>query len=262
MSTLNPSDASQLKQVLGEEAFARLAQQAIPDIPAPVRKNQAAFDTAVAALIDHTALKPETTAADVRRLCQEALLYRFASVCVNPCWVPLAAEQTAGSTVIVCTVVGFPLGASQTEIKRAEAETALRGGAGEIDMVMNVGALRSGDLETVRRDIFQVAEACRAAGAKLKVILETALLTDDEKTAACVLSKLAGASYVKTSTGFGPGGATEHDVALMRGVVGQELGVKASGGVRTLEDLRRMAAAGANRIGTSASVAIIEATAA
>jgi deoxyribose-phosphate aldolase len=219
------------------------------------------IDASIARLIDHTILKPDATRADVVKVCQEARKYQFASVCVNPYWVPLVAAELAGSPVKVCTVVGFPLGATTTESKIAETEAALRVGAQEIDMVMNVGALRSGDQEAVKQDIHGVAEASHRAGAILKVILETALLDDNQKATACTLAKLAGADFVKTSTGFGPSGATAHDVALMRLVVGPDMGVKASGGIRTLEDVRKMAAAGATRIGASASVKIVEATA-
>ena len=174
--------------------------------------------------------------------------------------VSLVAAELAGSPVKVCTVVGFPLGATTTESKICETEAAVRVGAQEIDMVMNVGALRSGDQEAVRQDIHGVVEASHRAGAIVKVILETALLDDNQKATACALAKLAGADFVKTSTGFGPSGATAHDVALMRLVVGPDMGVKASGGVRTLEDVEKMAAAGASRIGASASVKIVEAT--
>jgi deoxyribose-phosphate aldolase len=219
-------------------------------------------DPAVAALIDHTILKPEATRADVIKVCREARQYGFASVCVNPYWVPLVKAELNGSPVKVCTVVGFPLGATSTEAKVGETAAALRAGAQEIDMVVNVGALRSGEPEAVRTDIREVVKIAHEAGAIVKVILETALLDDNQKVAACSLAKLAGADFVKTSTGFGPSGATAHDVALMRQVVGPEMGVKASGGIRTLEDLRTMAAAGASRIGASASVKIVEATAA
>lgn len=220
------------------------------------------IDPAVAALIDHTILKPEATRADVLKVCREARQYNFASVCVNPYWVPLVTAELAGSKVKVCTVVGFPLGATSTEAKVAETAAALRAGAQEIDMVINVGALRSGDHEAVKLDIRQVVKVSHEAGAKVKVILETALLNDNEKAVACTLAKLAGADFVKTSTGFSKSGATAHDVALMRSVVGPEMGIKAAGGIRTLEDVRQMTAAGATRIGASASVKIIEATAA
>jgi deoxyribose-phosphate aldolase len=219
------------------------------------------IDPAIAGLIDHTILRPDATRADVVKVCQEARKYNFASVCVNPYWVGVVAAELRHSPVKVCTVVGFPLGATTTESKIGETEIALRVGAQEIDMVINVGALRSGDLETVRQDIKGVADAAHRAGAIVKVILETALLDDNQKAIASTLAKLAGADFVKTSTGFASGGATAHDVALMRLVVGSEMGVKASGGIRTLEDLQKMAAAGATRIGASASVKIVEATA-
>ena len=220
------------------------------------------IDPTVAALIDHTILKPEATRADVAKVCREARQYNFASVCVNPYWVPLVRAELAGSPVKVCTVVGFPLGATSTEAKVAEAAAAVRAGAQEVDMVINVGALRSGDHEAVKLDIAQVVKVSHEAGAIVKVILETALLDDNQKAVACTLSKLAGADFVKTSTGFGPSGATAHDIALMRSVVGPDMGVKAAGGIRTLHDLQTMTAAGATRIGASASVKIVEATAA
>jgi deoxyribose-phosphate aldolase len=220
------------------------------------------FDSSIAALIDHTLLKPEATASDIRKVCAEARHYGFASVCVNPYWVRLVAEELVGSTVKVCSVIGFPLGASATQIKVAETAAAIRDGAQEIDMVLNIGALRGGDPDAVRSDIHAVVEIAHACGAIVKVILETALLDDEQKVAASLLAKEAGADFVKTSTGFGPGGATAADVALMRRTVGPAMGVKASGGVRTLEDLKTMAAAGANRVGASASVKIVEATAA
>jgi deoxyribose-phosphate aldolase len=220
------------------------------------------IDPAIAALIDHTILKPEATRDDVVKICREARQYGFASVCVNPYWVPLVRAELAGSAVKVCTVVGFPLGATSTEAKVAETAAAVRVGAQEIDMVINVGALRSGDLDAVRQDIRRVVETAHEAGAIVKTILETALLDDAQKTAACKLAQQAGADFVKTSTGFGTAGATAHDVALMRGVVGPGMGVKAAGGIRTLSDLRAMTAAGATRIGASASIKIVEATAA
>ena len=213
----------------------------------------------LAGIIDHTILKPESTAAEVRRVCAEARKYRFASVCVNPCWVALVASELRGTPVKVCTVVGFPLGANTTETKMAETVAAIRVGAQEIDMVMNVGALRSADEIAVQNDIRGVVEVAHRGGALLKVILETALLTDDQKIAACRIAKQAGADFVKTSTGFGPGGATTADIRLMRDTVGPAMGVKASGGIRTLEDLRSMVAAGASRVGASASVSIVEA---
>jgi len=213
----------------------------------------------IAALIDHTLLKPQATVADIRGLCQEARRYGFATVCVNPCWVSVAAAELDGSSVQVAAVAGFPLGANTTDIKVAETERALMDGAREIDMVLNIGELCAGNLDAVRADIAAVVAAAHARGALVKVILETALLTDDQKIAACTICKVAGADFVKTSTGFSTHGATAHDVALMRRAVGPDIGVKASGGIRTLEDLEAMRAAGANRIGTSAGVQIVEA---
>jgi deoxyribose-phosphate aldolase len=219
------------------------------------------IDPSIASLIDHTVLKPDATRTDIVKLCREARQYSFASVCVNPYWIPVVKAELSGSPVKTCTVVGFPLGANMTAVKRAETEAACRAGAEEIDMVINVGALRGGDHDAVKLDIASVVEIAHSAGAIVKVILETALLDDNQKAIACTLSKLAGADFVKTSTGFGPSGATVHDIALMRSIVGPGMGVKASGGVRTLDDLKAMAAAGATRIGASASVKIIEATA-
>ena len=216
---------------------------------------------AMARLIDHTILKPEATRAQVEQICQQALAHGFASVCVNPYWVPLVAAELAGSDVSVCTVVGFPLGATSTAAKVAETGITLGDGAREIDMVLNVGALRSGDLDIVQRDIAAVVEAAHGGGAIVKVILETALLEDAQKLSACRLAVTAGADFVKTSTGFAASGARVEDVALMREAVGLALGVKASGGIRTLADVERMVAAGATRIGTSAGVAIVEAAA-
>jgi len=218
------------------------------------------IDPSIAGLIDHTLLKPEATRDDIVKVCKEARRYNFASVCINPYWVPLVAAQLAGSPVKVCTVIGFPLGATSTEAKVAETEAALRVGAQEIDMVQNVGALRSGDHDAVKADIAAVVEITHAAGAIVKVILETALLDDNQKVMASMLAKMAKADFVKTSTGFGPSGANAHDVELMRMTVGPDMGVKASGGIRTLEDVKKMAAAGATRIGASASVRIVEAT--
>lgn len=211
----------------------------------------------LAQYIDHTLLTPEATADDIDRLCDEAERYRFASVCINPTWVRRAANNLRGTGVPVCTVIGFPLGATTTEVKAMEARKALRDGAREIDMVINIGALRSGDQELVYNDIAKVADAAHEVGAICKVILETALLTDEEKVIASALARRARADFVKTSTGFGPGGATVYDVALMRETVGPEMGVKASGGVRTAGDAEDMIAAGATRIGASAGVQIV-----
>lgn len=212
----------------------------------------------IASLIDHTILRADATQQDVQRVCQEALQHQFASVCVNGHWVRFVAAQLAGSPVKVCTVAGFPLGAAAGEAKLAETEIAIRSGAHEVDMVMNIGALKSGALDIVERDFATLAAACHAGGAILKVILETSLLTDAEKRTACRLAKSAGADFVKTSTGFGAAGATETDVALMRAEVGSEMGVKASGGIRTLSELEKMVAAGASRVGASASVSILK----
>lgn len=220
------------------------------------------IDPSIASLIDHTILKPDATAAEIRKLCREAAQYSFASVCVNPYWVPLVSAELKGTPVKVCTVVGFPLGANSTEIKVAETLAAIKVGAEEIDMVLNIGELRGGNYDAVRNDIQAVVEAAHRNGAIVKVILETALLDDNQKLMGCSLSKFAKADFVKTSTGFSTHGATVHDVSLMRMAVGPDMGVKASGGIRTLEDLRNMAAAGASRVGASASVKIIEATAA
>jgi deoxyribose-phosphate aldolase len=210
----------------------------------------------MAKTIDHTLLKAEATQAQVEKLCQEAAEYGFASVCVNPTWVPLCYKLLRGSGVIVCTVVGFPLGATTTETKAFEAHQAVECGASEIDMVINIGRLKSGDYDTVEHDIYHVVRA--SAPAHVKVIIETCFLTDDEKIKACVLAQEAGAHFVKTSTGFGSGGAKMEDVALMRRVVGEYLGVKASGGIREYETAAQMIEAGASRIGASASVAIVE----
>jgi deoxyribose-phosphate aldolase len=209
----------------------------------------------LAKLIDHTLLKPEATREEVVKLCDEAKQHRFASVCVNTTWVPLCKALLGGTDVMVCAVVGFPLGAMTPTAKAYEAREAMRQGAREIDMVINIGALKSRDYETVFEDICRVVKAAAPAG--VKVILETSALGTEEKIIGCALAKLAGAAFVKTSTGFGKGGATVEDVALMRKVVGGDVGVKASGGVRTAEDAVKMAQAGANRLGASASVAIV-----
>ena len=212
----------------------------------------------VAGLIDHTLLKPDATRDDIEKLCREAAEFRFATVCVNPAWVALAAARLRGTQVGVCSVVGFPLGATTADVKQFETRRAIFDGATEIDMVINVGALKSGDLRTVARDIEAVVEACRPCGVISKVIIEAALLTDEEKVTASTLCKAAGADFVKTSTGFASGGATVADVTLMRRVVGAEMGVKAAGGVRDLEGLNAMVAAGASRVGASAGVKIVQ----
>jgi deoxyribose-phosphate aldolase len=215
-------------------------------------------DESLAPTIDHTLLKPDATQDQIAQLCFEARKHGFASVCVNPAQVKLCADLLKDSGIPVCTVVGFPLGATSTDVKVFEAQQAIREGASELDMVINVGALKSRDYELVERDIASLARACHAGNAILKVIIEAALLTDEEKVAACQLAKVAGADFVKTSTGFGPGGATAEDVALMRRVVGPSMGVKAAGGIRSHADAQKMIAAGASRIGASASVKILQ----
>ena len=211
-----------------------------------------------ASLIDHTLLKPEATEADIRKLCQEAAQFGFASVCVNPSWVKAAAGYLKGSGVPVCTVIGFPLGATLSDVKAYEARRAIFNGASEVDMVINIGALKSGDDCAVEEDIRAVAKAAHENHVLCKVIIETALLTDEEKVRACLAARAAGADFVKTSTGFAKGGATANDVALMRRTVGSELGVKASGGVKGIEDARAMFEAGATRIGASVGVKIAQ----
>ena len=218
------------------------------------------LDDSIAPLIDHTLLRADATEAQIKQLCREAAEYCFASVCIHPYYVPLAADLLQGTGVDVCTVVGFPLGANRSETKAAEAAQAVADGATEIDMVINVGALKSGDYDLVARDISGVADASREAGAVCKVIIEAAMLTDEEKVIVSRLAKRAKAHFVKTSTGFGPGGATVYDVALMREAVGPDMGVKASGGIRTREDAEEMIAAGATRIGASAGIEIVSET--
>lgn len=211
----------------------------------------------LAGMIDHTMLKPDATVAEIEKLCAEAMKYGFASVCINPGYVPLCARILRGSEVKVCTVIGFPLGSTSSAAKAFETEQAIREGAQEVDMVMNVGMLKSGNFEYVEADIFAVTSTARRYHVLTKVILETGLLTDEEKVKACVLAKRAGADFVKTSTGFSKGGATAGDISLMRRVVGSAMGVKASGGVRSREDALAMVASGADRIGASASVKIV-----
>lgn len=209
-----------------------------------------------ASMIDHTLLKAEATKEQIAKICAEAKQYGFASVCVNPTWVKFAAEQLEGAESVVCTVIGFPLGANTSAVKAFETKDAIANGAGEIDMVINIGALKEGNYDLVREDIKAVVDA--ANGTLVKVIIETCLLTDEEKVKACELSVEAGADFVKTSTGFSTGGATAEDIALMRNTVGPDLGVKASGGVRSLEDMKLMIENGATRIGASSGVAIME----
>jgi len=238
--------ADRVREMLSSEAAAA------PDA-APLPPDQ------VAKLIDHTLLRPEATGSDIEKLCDEARRYSFYSVCVNPSYVRDAKTLLRGSPVKVCCVVGFPLGAQPPEIKTLEARRAIREGAQEIDMVINIGALKSGDDDAVRRDIRGVVEACKEGRAACKVILETALLSDEEKVRGCELAMKAGADFVKTSTGFSSGGATTEDIALMaRTVAPRRLGVKASGGIRTYRDVVRMIQAGATRVGCSSSVKIME----
>src|SRR5713101_2685741 len=229
----------------------------------PIRNERKRFMPTVndwqsaAKLIDHTLLKPEATANQITQLCQEALKFGFASVCVQPCYVPMASSLLQDSAVKVCTVIGFPSGATLTDCKRFEAFEVLARGARELDMVINIGALKSGADATVQSDIYAVSDAVHQERAILKVIIETALLTQEEKIKACELAVAAGAEFVKTSTGFAGGGATVEDVALMRKTVGDRAKVKASGGIRTLADFQAMVSAGADRVGASASVAIV-----
>lgn len=215
-------------------------------------------DLSVAHMIDHTLLKPDATADQIAQLCFEARKYQFASVCVNPTHVKLCADLLRGTQVKVCTVIGFPLGASAPDVKAFEAQTALNDGATEIDMVINIGALKARDHELVAKDINGVVGVAHAAGALVKVIIETSLIDEEEKVIACLLSKEAGADFVKTSTGFAGGGATVEDIALMRRVVGPEMGIKASGGVKDILDAQSMVEAGATRIGASAGVKIVQ----
>ena len=245
-AVLNDCCPDRLRGVLDAGAT-RVGLHATGGAPAPV-----------ASMIDHTLLKPDATRQNIEDLCREAAQFAFATVCVNPTWVAVCARLLAGSGVDVCSVVGFPLGATTADVKGYETRRAIFDGAREIDMVINIGALKSGDLQVVERDIEAVAAPCRDCGVLSKVIIEAALLTEDEKVRACTLAKAAGADYVKTSTGFGPGGATPADVALMRQVVGSEMGVKAAGGIRDLEGLKAMVAAGATRVGASAGVKIVQ----
>ncbi|AHN22544.1 MULTISPECIES: deoxyribose-phosphate aldolase [Lysinibacillus] len=213
--------------------------------------------TNYASMIDHTLLKAEATKEQIEKLCAEAKEFGFASVCVNPTWVKYCSELLQNSNVLVCTVIGFPLGANTTAVKVFEAKDAIANGAQEVDMVINIGALKDQNFELVQSDIAAVVEAAKGS-AIVKVIIETCLLTEEEKVKACELSVAAGADFVKTSTGFSTGGATAEDIALMRKTVGPELGVKASGGVRSLEDMQKMVEAGATRIGASSGVAIVK----
>ncbi len=238
------------------ELLARVTalEETLPAAPAALNQPHGAE---LAAWIDHTLLKPEATPAQIQKLCAEAREFHFATVCINPVYVSQAAELLAGSGVPVCAVIGFPLGATTPELKAIEAGRVAEMGAAEIDMVIHIGALKADDAARALEDVQAVSEACHTRGARLKVILEMALLTRHEKILGCVVSQAAGADFVKTSTGFGPGGATPEDVALMRAIVGAEMGVKAAGGIRSLADARAMISAGANRLGASAGVAIL-----
>jgi len=264
-----------LQQILGPLEAARCGEACVAAAPETARhfirlgatglttvaeaEPPGAIPRDLARYIDHTLLKPDATEGQVRKLCAEALEHNFRSVCLNPTWVALAAELLRGSEVLVCTVVGFPLGATEPEVKATETRRAIRRGAREIDMVLNIGALKSGDDALVLRDIRAVVEACRDGGAVSKVILETALLSDDEQRRACELARRARAEFVKTSTGFSTGGATVADVALMAEVVrGAGMEVKASGGIRSYSDAKAMIEAGATRLGASASIAIVQ----
>jgi deoxyribose-phosphate aldolase len=248
-------ELKRLAAEIGEAILARMAKGEAAPTPTP----QPWTPRAIAAMIDHTILRADAMEAEVRKLCAEAAEYRFASVCVNPWWAAAAAAELKGTGVKVCTVAGFPLGMTPSKVKAEEAAQAIRVGAGEVDMVIAVGALKSGQLAQVRSDVAAVAEACHHGGAILKVIIEACLLTKEEKETACRLSVEAGADFVKTSTGFSKYGATVEDVDLMRRVVGPSVGVKAAGGIRTLEEFEAMVRAGANRVGASASVKIVEA---
>ncbi|MBI4417516.1 MAG: deoxyribose-phosphate aldolase [Ignavibacteriales bacterium] len=243
--------------VHNKEGVQNVVRSGADRISAGIGVSGESIDSAIASMIDHTLLKPDATVKQIETLCTEAKQYRFASVCINPSYVRLCAKLLRDTAVKVCTVVGFPLGATTTEVKAIEAERALQEGAREIDMVINVGMLKSGEYKYVENDIAAVARAVKRHGGLLKVIIETGLLTDEEKVKACLLAKNAGANFVKTSTGFTKGGATTGDVALMRKVVGPTLGIKASGGVRTHEDAKALIESGANRIGASASVMIV-----
>jgi len=240
-----------------DDLVRRVAASLAMEPPGLAPAGPAAVPADLAPLIDHTLLRADAAASDIDRLCKEARQHRFASVCVNPARVARAAAHLAGSGVDTCSVVGFPLGAHTPAVKAAEAAGAIRDGAREIDMVIDIGALKSGDYALAEAGIAGVVAACRETGVLCKVIIEAAVLTDEEKVAACLLARRAGADFVKTSTGFGPGGATVYDVGLMRRVVGPDLGVKAAGGIRTRSNAEALIAAGADRLGTSAGVAIV-----
>jgi deoxyribose-phosphate aldolase len=247
----------QLCVVHNKEGVRNIISNGADRISAGVGVRSGGFDESIARMIDHTLLKPEATKQQVEELCAEAKQYSFASVCINPSYAKLCAQLLRDTTVKVCTVIGFPLGATSTQAKSFETEQAIRDGAREVDMVINVGMLKSGEYEYVERDIAAVTSMAHKYDVLAKVIIETGLLTDEEKVKACILAKRSKADFVKTSTGFAKGGATAGDIALMRRVVGPDLGVKASGGVRTLEQAKALIESGADRIGASASVKIV-----
>ncbi|MDX1439922.1 MAG: deoxyribose-phosphate aldolase [Rubricoccaceae bacterium] len=251
----DPDKQKGLERLVGAGA-GRLGLRADLHATDPIAVNACLLAPPLARLIDHTVLKPETNEDDIRSLCAEAREHCFASVCVSPVWVPLAARELVGATSLVCTVIGFPHGAQRTPVKAFETEIAVRDGASEIDMVIGIGRLKSRKYDDVEDDINSVVKA--AQGRTVKVILETALLTDEEKVIACILAQNAGADFVKTSTGFASHGAKPADVALMRRVVGDQMGVKASGGIRSAEDAATMVEHGATRLGASAGVAILK----
>ena len=247
----------QLCVVHNKEGVRNIISTGADRITSGVGVSSGTFDVSLARMIDHTLLKPEATRQQVEELCAEAKQYSFASVCINPGFVKICAQLLRDTSVKVCTVIGFPLGATSTEAKAFETERAIRDGAREVDMVINVGMLKSADYDYVEKDIAAVTSTAHKFDVLAKVIIETGLLTDEEKVKACILAKRARADFVKTSTGFAKGGATVGDIALMRRVVGPELGVKASGGVRTLEQAKALIESGADRIGASASVKIV-----
>jgi deoxyribose-phosphate aldolase len=249
--------ADNLCVVHNKDGVKNIVRSGADRISAGVGLGQDSFDPDLARMIDHTLLKPDATQKEIEKLCTEAKEYRFASVCVNPSNVKLCAALLRDTDVKVCTVIGFPLGATSSAVKAFETDRAIKDGAREVDMVINVGMLKSGEFAYVEEDILSVVSTAHGFGVLTKVIIETGLLTDEEKVKACMLAKHAGADFVKTSTGFSKGGATAGDIALMRKVVGPELGVKASGGVRSQEDALALIASGADRIGASASVKIV-----
>jgi len=246
---IKDTDIDKIRRIVADEVYAAVGA-------AGVKSRDAVTPSSLAKYIDHTLLKPEATVDEVRNICEEAKRYHFASVCVNSCYIKFVSDSLAGSGVNPCCVAGFPLGAMMPEAKAAEALCSANNGAKEIDMVINVGAVKSGDWKLVFRDIEGVVKAVQGR-AIVKVILETCLLTDEEKVKACTVCKLAGAHFVKTSTGFSKGGATVEDVKLMRGTIGPDMGLKASGGVRTFEDAVKMIEAGATRLGTSSGVTLV-----